>query len=86
MIITAYCGEHIRMCALTSEGVCPEGEEGQGEGEVTHTRVGLEQSHQREQDVGEEHWMITEGGKREGGEREGRKKEGEKRHTWLLPT
>ena len=60
------------VCALTSEGVGPEGEEGQGEGEVTHTRVGLEQSHQREQDIGQKHWVITDidGGRREGGKGE----------------
>ena len=44
---------------LTSEGVGPHGEEGQGEGQVPHTWVGLEQGHQGQQYVGKEHWLVT---------------------------
>ena len=44
---------------LTSECVGPEWQECQGEDEVPHTGVGLEQSHQREEDIRKEHWVIT---------------------------
>ena len=44
---------------LTREGVGPEGEKGQGEGQVPHTGVGLEQNHQGEQYVGKEQWLVT---------------------------
>lgn len=37
----------------------PEGQQCQGEGQVTHTGVRLEQSHQGDQDIGEEHRMVT---------------------------
>ena len=44
---------------LTSEGVGPQWQEGQGESQVPHAGVGLEQSHQGQQDVGKEHWLVT---------------------------
>ena len=52
-------GSVLLVHTLTSECVCPEWQEGQREGEVTHTRVGLEQGRQREENVRQEHWVVT---------------------------
>ena len=49
------------VCVLTSEGVGPERQQGQGQGQVPHTGVGLEQSHQRQQHIAQEHWVVTGG-------------------------
>ena len=55
------------VCVLTSEGVRPERQQGQGQGQVPHTGVGLEQSHQRQQHIAQEHWVVTGGGGGGGG-------------------
>ena len=44
---------------LTSECVRPKRKESQGDGDVSHTGVGLEECHEGEEHIGEEHGVIA---------------------------